>query len=94
MNKNVDENQILREKDFPEESEFIELFKVHLPKKWSFWEGYEVTNYSQVQKKDDWEKSIKYLFSFDDIITFWQYNNITIHSYFNEIFFDGTRIRK
>jgi len=73
----------------------VELEKVILPKKWAFWEGYDfqIKEKSEVKSKDDWKKTLKKIYEFEDIITFWQHYNNSPFSKFSEIFNNGQRIR-
>ena len=54
-----------------EEKETIEKDKVLFKREWSFWENYESKN----QKEKDYSKLIKEIYSFNDIISFWQFWN-------------------
>ena len=56
-----------------EESDTIEKNKVLLNREWSFWENYETR--SKNDKDADYSKLLKELFSFNDIISFWQFWN-------------------
>ena len=81
--------------DAPEESDLIDFDLVKLPKKWALWEGYEnpITEASKDNKDEDWKSSLKKVFEFEDIVTFWQLWNNSIFSRFSEIFNNGERIR-
>ena len=95
MNKNEVNTKVYSAGDAPVESDQIELDLVKLPKTWALWEGYEnpVKDNKQDNKDEDWKKSIKQVFEFSDIITFWQLWNNTPYSRFAEIFNNGERIR-
>ena len=83
-NKNIILNKI------PEESDTIEESLVKLKRGWGFWENYEAKSTNQKLKYDE---SLKKIFSFDDIITFWQFWNKYPGTTPSNIFFNGERIR-
>ena len=66
-----------------EESDTIELDKVLLKREWSFWENYESKNKSQRNY------SYKEIYSFDNIIAFWQFWNKYPGNDAKEIFYNG-----
>ena len=66
-----------------EESDTIELDKVLLKREWSFWENYESKNKSQRNY------SYKEIYSFDNIISFWQFWNKYPGNDAKEIFYNG-----
>jgi hypothetical protein len=72
------------------ESAKVELSKVMLQRQWVFWENYE-TKYGERQL--DWSQAIKKIFSFDDVITFWQFWNDYPGSNPSNIFYNGERVR-
>ena len=73
--------------DSIEESDTIEKDKVLLNREWSFWENYE-----QKKGEKDYSKLLKEIFSFQDIISFWQFWNKYPGSEIKKIFFDGENI--
>ena len=74
-----------------EESETIEKSKVLLSREWSFWENYE--SKSPNQKESDYSKLLKEIFTFNEIISFWQFWNHYPGNDINKIFFDGEYLR-
>ena len=72
-----------------EESDKIELDKVLLNREWSFWENYESKN----GEKDNYSSLLKEIFSFKDIISFWQFWHEYPGSDIKKTFFDGDYIR-
>ena len=96
MNKDEVISKVYSVGDAPLESDQIEWELVRLPKTWALWEGYEnqgKDNSKQENKNEDWKRSIKQVFEFNDIITFWQLWNNSPFSKFSEIFNNGERIR-
>ena len=67
----------------------MEQNKVRLYRSWSFWENYETKEDIQ----QDYSKLLKEVFTFDDLISFWQFWNKYPGSTPNNIFFDGERIK-
>ncbi len=74
-----------------EESGTIEKNKVLFNREWSFWENYESKN--QTQKESDYSKLLKEIYSFDNIISFWQFWNLYPGNDIKQIFCDGEFIR-
>jgi hypothetical protein len=72
-----------------EESEIVEQSIVKLQRTWVFWENYE----SKTGEKLEWSESIKQVFSFNDIISFWQFLNNYPGSNPANIFYNGERVR-
>ena len=72
-----------------EEQSTIDLNNVKLSRSWVFWENYEAKGGTKM----DWETSIKKIFNFQDIISFWQFWNNYPGSNPTNIFFDGTSIK-
>lgn len=70
------------------ESETVEKSKVLLNRQWSFWENYESKN----KDEKDYSKLLKELFTFSDIISFWQFWNNYPGNDIKKIFFDGEYI--
>ena len=68
-----------------EESDTIEKEKVKLNRQWSFWENYESKN----KEEQDYSKLLKEIYSFDDIISFWQFWNKYPGSETSSVFFNG-----
>ena len=73
-----------------EEKDSIELNKIKLQRKWTFWENYETREKS---KEEDYSKLTQSIYSFDTIIEFWQFWNNYQGSDPKNIFFDGERIK-
>jgi len=77
--------------DVPEtEEETIEKDKVVFNRTWTFWETYEPKIKSS---GSDWGVHIKKIFSFKDIISFWQFWNSYPGSNFSEVFFNGEQLK-
>jgi hypothetical protein len=74
----------------PVESTQIELSKVKLQRTWVFWENYDSKS---KEKSLDWSQSIKQIYSFNDIISFWQFWNEYPGSNPSNIFYNGERVR-
>ena len=68
-----------------EESDTIELEKVILKREWSFWENYE----SKIKDKKLYSDSFKEIYTFNNIIAFWQFWNKYPGNKAREIFFNG-----
>jgi hypothetical protein len=83
------EENTLTEVQAPEESKTIDESLVKLQRTWVFWENYE----SKSGEKLEWSQSIKKVFSFDDIISFWQFLNNYPGSNPANIFYNGERVR-
>jgi hypothetical protein len=81
--------------DVPQESNSIEFNIVRLTKKWALWEGYETPpkEGGKESKDDEWKSTIRKVFEFEDIVSFWQLWNNSIFSNFSQIFNNGERIR-
>jgi len=77
------------------EEETIEEEKVLLNRTWTFWETYEPKdkNKNNQSSQTDWGVLIKKVFSFKDIISFWQFWNSYPGSNFSEVFFNGDQIK-
>ena len=67
------------------ESDVIEQEKVKLNRAWSFWENYQAKNDSEKGYSD----LLKEIYSFDDIISFWQFWNKYPGNDTKNIFFNG-----
>ena len=71
-----------------EESDTIEKEKVQLNRTWSFWENYSMKN----EVKKDGSYLYEEIFTFDDIISFWQFWNKYPGRDTKNIFFNGEYI--
>lgn len=74
----------------PEEGDLVDMKFVNLSRNWVFWENYEGKAPSV---KLEWEASIKKIFEFNDIISFWQFFNNYQGADLSEIFFNGKSIK-
>ena len=81
------ENQTLPLK----ECNVIEEKKVRLNREWAFWENYEPKDKNQ--KNLDYSLFLKNIFSFSDLISFWQFWNKYPGSTPSNIFYNGEYIR-
>jgi hypothetical protein len=72
-----------------EESETIELEKVRLRRSWSFWENYE----SLKKSGKEYSQLLKEIYTFDNIISFWQFWNKYPGSDIRKIFYDGEYVK-
>ena len=68
-----------------EESDTIEKEKVKLNRCWAFWENYEVKQKSEKGYSD----LLKEIYSFDDMISFWQFWNKYPGNDTKKIFYNG-----
>jgi len=76
-------------KDIPKESDKnIPLSSVTFPRKWSFWESY-IAKETKLSYKD----LMKNIFSWNDLITFYQFWNKYPGNEATKIFFDGNKIK-
>jgi hypothetical protein len=76
-------------KEIPKETEKnIPLSSVTFPRKWSFWESY-IAKETKLSYKD----SMKNIFSWNDLITFFQFWNKYPGNEATKIFFDGNKIK-
>ena len=83
--------QIFTKLDVPtSEQDNINEENVLLNRTWTFWETYEPKSKSN---NTDWDKFIKKIFSFKDIITFWQFWNSYPGSNFSDVFFNGEQLK-
>ena len=73
-----------------EESDTIEKEKVLLTRSWSFWENYDLKD---KKEKKDYSKLLKEIYTFNDIISFWQFWNKYPGSNTKNIFFNGENIK-
>jgi hypothetical protein len=83
------EQNYVSQQQAPIESKTVELCKVKLNRTWVFWENYE----SKTGEKLEWSKSIKQIFSFNDIVSFWEFWNNYPGSNISNIFYNGERLR-
>lgn len=72
--------------------------KYKLNRSWSFWENYEEspspsTNNNAKKPQQDYSNLLKEIYSFSDLIEFWQFWNRYPGSTPSNIFFDGTRVK-
>ena len=72
-----------------EESETIEKEKILLKRSWSFWENYESKN----KTEKDYSKLLKEIYTFNDIISFWQFWNKYPGNDTKQIFFNGEHVK-
>jgi hypothetical protein len=73
----------------PAEEETVELSKVKLQRKWVIWENYEAKS----GEKLEWSKSIKQVYTFNDVVSFWQFWNNYPGANPSNIFYNGERMR-
>ena len=82
-------DSIKTSKDILKETEKdIPLSSVTFPRKWSFWESY-IAKETKLSYKD----SMKNIFSWNDLITFYQFWNKYPGNEATKIFFDGNKIK-
>ena len=67
----------------------IEREKVLLNRSWSFWENYE----TKTKEEKDYSKLLKQIFTFGDLISFWQFWNKYPGSDTKQIFYNGECIK-
>ena len=72
-----------------DESNTIEIDKVLLNRTWSFWENYEVKN----RGKKEYSQSFKEIYTFDNILSFWQFWNKYPGKDTKTIFFNGEYLK-
>ena len=72
-----------------EESETIEKEKFLLKRSWSFWENYESKN----RAEKDYSKLLKEIYTFHDIISFWQFWNKYPGNDTKQIFYNGDHVK-
>ena len=71
-----------------EESDTIEKEKILLNRPWSFWENYE-----EKSKDKNYSESFKEIYTFDNIISFWQFWNKYPGNDTRQVFYNGECIR-
>ena len=77
--------------DIPEiENTTVDEEMVTFSRNWTFWETYEAKNKSS---NIGWGGTIKKIFSFKDIISFWQFWNNYPGSNFSEVFYNGEKLK-
>lgn len=72
-----------------EESETIALKKVQLNRSWSFWENYE----QKEKSEKEYNQLLKEIYTFDNIISFWQFWNKYPGSIPSNVFFNGESLK-
>lgn len=72
-----------------EESETIEKEKVLLKRTWSFWENYE--DLKRAEK--DYSKLLREIYTFNDIISFWQFWNKYPGNDTKQVFYNGEYVK-
>ncbi len=72
-----------------EESDTIEKEKVKLNRTWSFWENYTIKS----ESKKGYSDLYKEIYTFDDIISFWQFWNKYPGNDTKQIFFNGEHVK-
>ena len=77
-------------KETIEESDTNEKEKVLLKRSWSFWENYDLKD---KKEKKDYSKLLKEIYTFNDIISFWQFWNKYPGSNTKNIFFNEENIK-
>ena len=82
MEENEESSKI--DKDNPT----IEKNKILLKRTWSFWENYQSKN----SHENDYTNLLKEIFSFKDIISFWQFWNKYPGNTIKKIFYNGEYI--
>ena len=86
------EAAIIENQSLPlKESSTIEERKVKLNREWSFWENYEPKD--KDKKKYDYSLLLKNIYTFTDLISFWQFWNADPGSTPSNIFYNGEYIR-
>lgn len=83
-----DNNNVLKQVQAPLESNSVEVSKVKLERTWVMWENYEAKS-----EQLNYAESLKEIFKFNDIITFWQFWNVYPGSKPSYIFFNDDRLR-
>lgn len=72
-----------------QETTEVLLKEVKLSKRWTFWENFEMRG---KKKKGDYSQLTKAVYSFDNIIEFWQFWNSYPGKEPSNIFFNGERL--
>jgi hypothetical protein len=86
-----DSSIIFSQVQAPPEDETVDESIVKLQRRWAFWENYDPKTGSGA--KLDYAQSLKEIFRFDDIITFWQFWNQYPGSVPSNVFYNGERLR-
>jgi len=72
------------------ETDKIEFSKVELKREWGFWESYSTKDGNT---QNDYSNLLKNIYSFNNIISFWQFWNNYPGSDISNIFFDGEKLK-
>lgn len=72
----------------PSESETVNKDSVTLNRRWVFWE-----NYQAKQGQLAWKDTLKQIFEFNDLISFWQFWNSYPGANIADVFYNGERLR-
>lgn len=84
--------KIDKDQAIPVDTKLVEKNKVILQRSWVFWENYQLdVNSHQNTENKDWNAQIKRIFSFSDLITFWQFWNTYPGSVPKDVFYNGDR---
>lgn len=78
----------------PEDSKTVDKKLVEFQRTWVLWENYlqdKKADAENADKDKDWNTQIKKVFSFNDLITFWQFWRAYPGSDPKDIFYDGER---
>lgn len=73
----------------PPESETVLMEQVKLNRKWTFWENYEMKDKNI---KGEWSDLMKPIFTFDNLIAFWQFWNVYPGRNPADIYYNGDRM--
>ncbi|MCQ2818349.1 MAG: hypothetical protein MJ252_13865 [archaeon] len=71
------------------EANTVPLEKVKFQRKWTFWENYEKKDKTG---NEDFDKLMEKIFSFDNLIAFWQFWNKYPGRIPGDIYFNGDRM--
>ena len=89
--KHLIQVQVPKEVDSIEE---LDKSMITLKSKWSFWENYDLTQKKDGEKEAiDYNKTLNKIFSFDDIISFWQFYNKYPGENLSNILYNGTQLK-
>lgn len=87
----MDNAAIIEAQSFPlAEAKTVDLKKVKLNRQWSFWENYETKH---KMKNQDYSEFLEEIYSFNDLISFWQFWNKYPGAIPSNIFFNGNYLR-
>jgi hypothetical protein len=73
----------------PDENDTVDENIVKLQREWVIWENYD----AKTGERLDYSKTLQKIFTFDDIVSFWQFWNNYPGSEPSYIFYNGERIR-